>query len=590
VAVLATSREGLALAGEQLVAVPSLHLPATDDAGEVLAHSAAVRLFVDRAQDVERDFALTEHHAPAVVQLCRRLDGIPLAIELAAARVRSLSPQDLVDRLDQRFRLLTRGSRIGLERHQTLRSTIDWSYDLLSETERVALNRLSVFAGGCDLAAAEAVLPGGDLEVGEVVEVLGQLVDKSLVLVDPDQPTGTRYLLLETIRQYAQEHLEADGEAPTLRARHAHYYLGVAETAAPGLVSREQLTVAAAMAREVDNFRAVLDWALEVASAGHALRLVVSLGVMGTPIGDTAMGWADAARTIPGAADHQQYPAVVAEAALGKATRGDYEQAQDLAAAATEAQERLGTQHPVVGIASAAVAFLTGDSERAHQHVQEGIRQARASGDPFALSGALTLLGATQVAWDLEQATATLEEAVQIARDAGLASLLADELPLLAGMLGTTHPEEALPILDEARDIGLLVGNRLAVSQVAVMHGYLAIWRGDWDAALRAACDAADQQLALGDLAMLPTACAGAAVALAHLDACEAAAVLFGASDNWAASYGADWTEELARTEAILVATLGEDKVSALRARGQATPAADVVAYLHAETERVLTQ
>jgi predicted ATPase/class 3 adenylate cyclase len=193
VSVLATSREGLALAGEHLIAVPALGVPAEDAHPHTLVHSEAVRLFRDRAHDAKPDFALTEQNERAVAQLCRRLDGIPLAIELAAARVRSLPPEDLVARLDQRFRLLTRGSRAALERHQTLRNTIDWSYDLLTEAERFALNRLSVFAGGFALPAAEAILSVGDAV--DAIELLTQLVDKSLVIVDDGG--GARYRLLE---------------------------------------------------------------------------------------------------------------------------------------------------------------------------------------------------------------------------------------------------------------------------------------------------------------------------------------------------------------------------------------------------------
>src|SRR5262249_42653848 len=152
----------------QIIAVPSLDLPAGEVAADAFRHADAVRLFVERARDVKREFVLTEYNAPAVAQLCRRLDGIPLAIELAAARVRTLTPQELVDRLDQRFQLLPRGRRAKLERHQTLRSTIDWSYELLNPTERVALDRLSVFAGGCDLVAAAALLCDSGLAAGDI--------------------------------------------------------------------------------------------------------------------------------------------------------------------------------------------------------------------------------------------------------------------------------------------------------------------------------------------------------------------------------------------------------------------------------------
>ncbi len=209
--VLATSREGLGLAGERIMAVPPLGVPAGDADVNEVRQAEAVCLFGDRASTAKRDFVLTDRNVGAVGVLCRRLDGIPLAIELAAARVRSLSPEDLVARLDQRFTLLTHGSRAALERHQTLRRTIDWSYDLLTPTERRALQRLSVFAGGCDLAAAEAVLPDDDLDALDVVDVIGQLVDKSLVVTD-DTDGGVRYRLLETIRQYAWERLNASGD------------------------------------------------------------------------------------------------------------------------------------------------------------------------------------------------------------------------------------------------------------------------------------------------------------------------------------------------------------------------------------------
>jgi predicted ATPase/class 3 adenylate cyclase len=230
VVVLATSREALVLEGEQIVGVPSLAVPAEDADVAELARTDAVRLFYDRALDAKRDFVLTSRNARAVGQLCRRLDGIPLAIELAAARIRSLTPEDLVTRLDQRFRLLTRGSRAALARHQTLQSTIDWSYNLLSTDEQRVLRELSVFAGGWNLAAAEAVLPDDHLDRAGVVDLLTQLVDKSLVVVD-EAELGRRYRLYETIREYAQEQLEAAGETEDARRRHADYYAALAEAA-----------------------------------------------------------------------------------------------------------------------------------------------------------------------------------------------------------------------------------------------------------------------------------------------------------------------------------------------------------------------
>lgn len=178
-----------------------------------------MRLFVDRAGDARHGFALTDENAEAIGQICRRLDGIPLAIELAAARTRMMSPEDIARRLDERFRFLTGGNRTAVERHQTLRAAVDWSYGLLEADEQVVLDRLGVFAGGFTLDAAEAVV--GELESGgDVLDLLGQLVDKSLVVAEEDRGGASGYRLLETIRQYTLEHLDKTGVSDVVRRRH----------------------------------------------------------------------------------------------------------------------------------------------------------------------------------------------------------------------------------------------------------------------------------------------------------------------------------------------------------------------------------
>ena len=590
VAVLATSREGLALAGEQLVAVPSLDVPGEEVAVDALARAEAVRLFVERARDARREFALTEHNAPAVAQLCHRLDGIPLAIELAAARVRALSPQELVGRLDQRFRLLTRGSRAGLERHQTLRNTIDWSYELLDATERMVLNRLSVFAGGCDLVAAEAVLSDGGLAATDVTDALGQLVDKSLVVVDADDEVGTRYSLSETIRQYANEHLEASGEAAALRRRHAEHFVAVAEKAGPRLRSRDQLACWAAVAPEIDNFRGALDWAAEAGSADHALRIVAPLAVSGIAIGHAAMAWADTARSIPGAADHEPFPAVLAWAAWGNLMRGDLEPGHQLAAEAQAAQQSLGTRHLWVHMASATAALFGGELDRAHQHADEWVRLARVTGDPYDLANALnTLAGTMLTSSDFDAARVTAEEAIQVARDGGILPALAAGLAILAAILcnlSDEDPERTIEILDEGLEVGLLVGDRLSLTLIDFARSWLAIRRRDWHAALRAALDSADQKRALGDMTAIRGVFGAASMALAGLQAYESSAVLFGAKDPQGTEL---WLQEVARTEAALVDRLGPDRFSTLQTRGAAMTLTEAVTYLHAEAERVLS-
>jgi predicted ATPase/class 3 adenylate cyclase len=275
VTLLATSREGLGIAGETLYRVPSLSLPDPQhlpQAGDELLSSVtqyqAVRLFIDRAVAVQPGFAVTNSNAPAVAEVCHRLDGIPLAIELAAARVRVLPVEQIATRLNDRFRLLTGGSRTALPRQQTLRALIDWSYDLLTVPERTLLQRVSVFAGGWTLEAAEAVGSGNGIEEWEVLDLLTGLVDKSLVLYEERDGQG-RYRLLETVRQYGRERLVESGEAETVRERHVVFFLHLAGAKAPDFVRIERgLTKEQADRLEVehDNFRAALEWSDAAAS------------------------------------------------------------------------------------------------------------------------------------------------------------------------------------------------------------------------------------------------------------------------------------------------------------------------------------
>jgi predicted ATPase/class 3 adenylate cyclase len=241
--ILATSREPLGLDGEHVYRVPSLSLPTGEaEAVEDIAAADAVRLFLDRARTQDSGFVLDESSARLVASVCRRLDGIPLALELAAGRLSSMSIQQVSERLDQRFRLLTGGSRNAMPRQQTLQAAVDWSFGLLSPAEREVLLRLSVFTGGFELEAAEVICAAGDVDVFDVLDLLGSLVSKSLVVADRT-PSTVRYRMLETIRQYAaQELLRSGGEAEVLAARdrHAGYFLRLAEEAAPSLAGRGQ--------------------------------------------------------------------------------------------------------------------------------------------------------------------------------------------------------------------------------------------------------------------------------------------------------------------------------------------------------------
>jgi predicted ATPase/class 3 adenylate cyclase len=263
VRILATSREGLNVAGERVHRMPSLPVPTvgTKFTSSSALEYGAVALFVDRALAADGRFLLSEENAPHVAEVCRRLDGIPLAIELAAARVKVLSPQQLAQKLDERFRVLTGGDRSALPRQQTMRALVDWSYDLLSEDERTLFRKLSIFAGGFTLESASAVCSDGAIDEIAVLDMLSSLVDKSLVYAEP-AGNGTRYRLLESMRQYARERLEEHGEYESVAHKHAAAFLALAEEL-DGLY--ETLPTRAWMLRaepELENWRAALEWAL----------------------------------------------------------------------------------------------------------------------------------------------------------------------------------------------------------------------------------------------------------------------------------------------------------------------------------------
>ena len=263
--ILASSREGLGIGGEITYRVPSLGLPDISHLPslEKMSQFEAVKLFIDRAMAAVPTFTVTNENAPALAQICHRLDGIPLAIELAAAKIRVLSVEQIARRLDDRFRLLTGGSRTALERHQTLRAAIDWSYNLLPAAEQDLFRRLSLFVGGCSLDAVESVgsdrANSGMIRGEDILNLLEQLINKSLVIMEVIQGE-TRYRMLETIRQYATEKLSESGEGDALHERYLEYFVNVAETAEPKLGSEEQGSWLNQLEIEHNNFRTALDW------------------------------------------------------------------------------------------------------------------------------------------------------------------------------------------------------------------------------------------------------------------------------------------------------------------------------------------
>ena len=274
--ILATSREPLGITGEALWQVEPLALPERDASPGEIASSPAIRLLRDRAGAVRKDLGADEHTLSAMARICRALDGVPLAIELAAARLRTMSVDQLASRLDDRFRLLTSGSRTALPRHRTLRAVVDWSWELLTDDERTVLRRLSVFSGGASLEAAERVCAGGAVEPEEVLELLTSLAEKSLLLAEGDG--APRYRMLSTIKDYAGQRLAEAGESDLARRAHLGYFTELTETAEPHLRRAEQLAWLVTLEAEHDNIGAAMRGALAAGEAQAAMRLAAAAG------------------------------------------------------------------------------------------------------------------------------------------------------------------------------------------------------------------------------------------------------------------------------------------------------------------------
>ena len=282
--VLATSRHSLGVSGETTFSVPPLGILDTrlfelsgPDVAERLSQFDAVKLFIARAVAVRADFVVTNANAPALAEICSRLDGIPLAIELAAARVRVLTVEQIADRLGDRFHLLRNANRTALPHQQTLQTLIDWSHDLLSDQERIVFRRLGAFIGGRTLEALEAVCAGEGVEEHDILDLLQQLVDKSLVTVETDASGDFRYTLIESVWQYAREKLETSGEADVLHNRHLNYFMQWAEKAMPHLEGADQKDWLDRCQREFFNFRSALQWAIQSKNTEAGMRLIYAL-------------------------------------------------------------------------------------------------------------------------------------------------------------------------------------------------------------------------------------------------------------------------------------------------------------------------
>jgi predicted ATPase/DNA-binding SARP family transcriptional activator len=434
--IVATSREALGVAGERAWLVPPLGLPSegTRDARTAGA-SEAVFLFSERARHAVASWELTDQNAATVVEICRRLDGIPLAIELAAARVRVLSVEQIQDRLDDAFRLLTAGGRSALPRHRTLRAAMDWSYDLLSDEARTLLRRLSVFRGGFSLEAVEAVCAGGEVDDLDVLDRLARLVDRSLVAVH-DRSGQARYGLLETVRQYAAEKLIESGEAGALRDRHALWVAELVREAEPHLISRERPRWMKRLGLELDNLREALAWTRERAPEVH-VELVGRIGWfwISTQHWSEALRWISDALALPESSQPTLVRARLLFAAGSlEALRGGGAEARALlndaaALAAAHGDEAL----EAYALTYVGMTWAGHGDPRGREPCERAARWFESRGDLYGLRLALLLLGISAIAeGDLERAETMNREGVVVARRFGLDRELAVSLQNLA--------------------------------------------------------------------------------------------------------------------------------------------------------------
>jgi non-specific serine/threonine protein kinase len=483
VRILATSREPLAIPGEHVYRVPSLQVP---DLGRPpaladLLQVGSVQLFADRAASADANFRVTADNAALVAEICRRLDGMPLAIELAAARVKMLPVAELCARLDDRFRLLTGGSRTALPRHQTLRATLDWGYPLLTEAERAVFRRLAVFAGGWSLEGAEAVCAGEGQE-GEVVSLLAGLVDKSMVVLGWQGQAG-RYGMLETMRQYAWEKLAGAGEAAAVRGRHLAYYLRLAEDLSTSSRGSEQVLALKRFNlerfdQERDNIRAALGWSL-AADPERGLRLaslLVGLAAYRGSAGEDRR-WLERLLALNEGAE----PRVRAQALLALATvlifQGELADARPLAEATLALCRELGDAGPIAE-ALAGLGYIAtgcGDWALAREQLEESLAISQAAGGTGGLALPRVHLGIALCHLGEEaQGRALLEECVHQGRRTGQPALTG-QAQMMLGFVECEAGEPArarrafLELLAVASDAGIGPGLLYALDSLGVV-------------------------------------------------------------------------------------------------------------------------
>jgi predicted ATPase/DNA-binding SARP family transcriptional activator/DNA-binding CsgD family transcriptional regulator len=496
--ILATSREPLSIAGEVIWQVDPLSLPDRDGVPSVdgLMRYEALRLFVDRARLRLPDFELTEENAEAVARVCRKLDGMPLAIELATARMGALAVENVAQRLEISLDVLKGASRTAAARQRTLKATLDWSHDLLSEAERVLFRSISVFAGGWTLEAAEAVCSEDGTEHEEVLDLLSALVDKSLVLAGVVSRGPVRYRMLEPIRQYAHEKLEESGETVELRNRHAAFFLALAEEAEPKLAGPQQRVWVVRLEAEHDNLRRALSWSLDMEKKGTALRLGAALWRFWHVRGYLSEGVRWMERVLSSGELGASPARVKALEGMGWLTQsqGDYERAEATYEEMLELSRQLGDEESIATALNSlgTVAAQRGDNELARTLLTENLKvleKLEEQGNPSApikRFHALNLLGllAIREEGDYARGAALWEQSLALAREAGDT----DRVGLMLSNLGYPallqgEHERARQLSEAALDIARELGSVEFAPTASINLGLAALGLGEYEQA-----------------------------------------------------------------------------------------------------------
>jgi predicted ATPase len=592
VRVLATSREALAVPGEQVWPLRSLELPDRAGGVPVAAASGSGRLFCERAAGARPSFALSEANVAAVVEVCRRLDGIPLAIELAAARAAAMTPAEIAGLLDERFRLLTGGRRTAVERHHTLRAVVDWSYGLLSATERTVFDRLAVFSGGFTLAAATAVVNGDGIEGWDIVDAVGGLVAKSMVVAEPGAGEHTRYQLLETLRQYGRERLDEGGDTDRWRRRHARHFAALASELARGLRGRDELAWRERLLGDLDNLRSAVVWGLDTGveeDQQPAVAIIAWLAYESTTVATGIGRWAEQALPALGPSTPGYRSAVLGAAAVAATYRGDFDASERHARAALEEGYPPDDPSPCLASIYLMINLMyrgRNDDGARHLDAAEQAIVGRDDEDYVRSWMQSERVGLSLFADNPDHEIAQARLGMSLAQRTANPTILALASYALGWAIRHRHPDEALGAFDQSVVLARCGAGTIALPNALTFGAHAAAALGDVDGARARLNDALEECLRDDDWSRITQALDAAVDIFSCRGEARAAVVLTGAVETTLAPLRPPYISSPGPALAVRTANLararqqlGDSRYEQAHAEGAAMSPQDSLAF-----------